>query len=94
MTDMTDDEFHLKAREFGAGLIEQVAEDPVGRIGILNAAAQLIAAFAIEAQDPFRTIEELSGDIHSEAMAMTELILTGKVLASETGNVIPMEKLQ
>lgn len=91
---MTEEEFDMKVREFAVEIMQRAADDPIARIGILHAATQMIVAFAIEEQDPFRTIEELTGDMHSEALAMAEMVLVKKELGSEHSNIIPMERLQ
>ena len=91
---MTDDDFTRAVREFAVEINARAQGDPIARMGIMQAATQMIAAFAIEEMDPARTIDELVGDIHAEATAQVEMILAGKVVASETNNVIPMEKLQ
>ena len=95
---MTDDEFMMRVREFAVEVMARAAADPVARMGIMHAATQMIVAFAIEEMDPLKTIEDLTGDLHAEAVAMTELILAGKVIASESTpietNIIHLEKLQ
>lgn len=95
---MTDAEFTMYVREFAAEIMQRAADDPIARMGIMHAATQMIAAFAVEEMDPAKTIDDLVGDIHSEATAMVALILSGKVIASESTpietNIIQMEKLQ
>lgn len=91
---MTDDEFDMKVREFAVEIMTRAAGDPIARMGIMHAATQMIVAFAIEEPDPFRTIGELTGDMHSEALTMAEMCLVKKELGSDTTNVIPMERLQ
>lgn len=91
---MTDGDFIRDVREFAVAIVESADGDPVARMGIMHAATHMIAAFAIEEMDPARTIEALVGDIHAEATALVEMMLAGKVVASESNNVIPMEKLK
>lgn len=91
---MTDIPLDMKVREFATAIMERVADDPVACLGILNAASQIIAAYAADEVDPFRIVADLTTDIHSEALTMLELALTSKIVAADSNNVIPMEKLQ
>lgn len=94
---MTDD-FTIRVRKFATEFMKRAADDPAARMGIMEAATQMIVAFAIEEMDPAKAIEELAGDMHAEATARVALILSGKVIASESTptetNIIWMEKLQ
>lgn len=95
---MTDDEFNMRVREFAVEIMLRAADDPIVPMGIIEAATQMIAAFVVEEMDPAKVIEDRIGDIHAEATAMVELVLSGKVMAAENPSIetnnIQMEKLQ
>lgn len=71
---MTTDEFDRDVHEFAAGLISRVDGCNIAQIGLLHAAAQLIAAMSIETGDPEAAAADLVTDLHGDVRGMIEIV--------------------
>lgn len=79
---MTSHEIDMAVRELATQFVERAEADPIVQLAIMHAATMVVAARAIESDDPAQMIEELAGDIHSGATLMVDLIDAAKITAN------------